>query len=290
MHLFEVRAEIPAIATEEAEGVLLELGEAGWTILEDAVACRAWIVGIFASEDQARDQWARLWPSLPVSPLGEPAWRPVADADWKESYKAHFHAWKFGRLNWVPVWEREDFRLPEGEAVLWLDPGMAFGTGNHETTRLVVERLMARATVRARADRVIDAGCGSGILALSASKLGFSRVTAFDCDPQAVEIARENAALNGLSDAAEFFVADLSSGLAGKQAELIMANIQADVLIQFASELTKVVAPGGELVLSGILIREIDHVRGQFAPLVAGWSVQSRAMGEWTDLVLTRPA
>ena len=69
--------------------------------------------------------------------------RVLADGDWRDSYKVHFKAWQFGRLHWVPVWERENFTLPPGDEVLWLDPGMAFGTGNHETTRLCVERLAA---------------------------------------------------------------------------------------------------------------------------------------------------
>ena len=290
MGLFEIKAEIPASATEEIDNVLLELGVAGWSLLEDAIERRAWIVGIFADELEARARWAELRPLLPVAVMGEPGWRALANADWKDSYKAHFKAWKFGRLNWVPVWERETFQLPAGEEVLWLDPGMAFGTGNHETTRLVVERLVAFAERHGTGGRVVDAGCGSGILALSTVKLGFPNVVAFDNDPLAIAVSKENAELNGLGGRVDFYVGDLVTGLAGRQAELVLANIQADVLMKFARELVNAVAPGGVLVLSGILATELAQVRTVFEAMPPGWTPDSRVMGEWADLALTRPS
>src|SRR4030095_8213160 len=108
-----------------------------------------------------------------ITPVGEPSHRTLGDVDWRDSYKEHFHAWRFGRLHWVPVWERDKHIVPPGDAVLWLDPGLAFGTGNHQTTRLCVERLVTLAEERGTGGVVIDAGCGSGILALSAALLGF---------------------------------------------------------------------------------------------------------------------
>src|SRR5690606_39178015 len=127
----------------------------------------------------------------------------------------------------------------------WLDPGMAFGTGNHETTRLCCERLALYAARCGNAGRVIDAGCGSGILALSAAKLGFGGVAGFDNDAEAIRVSRENAELNGLAGKVDFYVGDLITGLAGRQAELVLANIQSDVLIRFVEELCRTVAPGG---------------------------------------------
>jgi len=212
----------------------------------------------------------------------------VPDTNWKESYKIHFKAWKFGELNWVPVWERDTFVLPAGEQVLWLDPGMAFGTGNHETTRLVVERLVDYKQRNGAKGRVLDAGCGSGILALSAIKLGFNDVAGFDNDGVAVQVSEANAGLNAMAGAARFFVGDLVTGLAGHQAELVLANIQADVLVHHSRELVAAVAPGGELVLSGILAGEADRVATAFAGIVPDWRSDSREMGEWSDLVLRR--
>jgi ribosomal protein L11 methyltransferase len=288
MGLFEIKAEIPVKATEETDNVLLELGVAGWSLLEDAVERRVWVVGIFADETEAQARWDELLPLLPLVPLNAPAGRALADADWKDSYKIHFKAWKFGRLNWVPVWERGTFSLPPGEEVLWLDSGMAFGTGNHETTRLVVERLVRYAESHGTGARIIDAGCGSGILALSAARLGFRQIAGFDNDPEAVRVSEENAVLNGLDGRVDFHVGDLVSGLTGWQAGLVMANIQADVLMRFAGELCAAVAPGGDLVLSGILGRELEQVREKFPGVAQGWRMESRLLGEWADLALTR--
>jgi ribosomal protein L11 methyltransferase len=285
---------MPAASAEAAEGVLLDLGIRNWSILEDAVARRAWIVGIFPAEDEARARWGELRPLLPDKPLGEPLLRPLADADWRDSYKAHFKSWRFGRLHWVPVWERGAFEPPPGHAVLWLDPGLAFGTGNHETTRLCIVRLVEAEeamadTPQKGALRVVDAGCGSGILALSAALLGFGNVAGFDLDPEAVHISGENALLNGLAGRVRFFTADLHSGLGGPPAGIVMANIQADILIGHAGDLVSAVAPGGALILSGILAVELDSVRAVFAAAAPGWASDSRTMGEWSDLVLTRP-
>jgi ribosomal protein L11 methyltransferase len=153
----------------------------------------------------------------------------------------------------------------------------------------VVERLVEAAVAKGTGGRVIDAGCGSGILALSAAKLGYPRVAAFDNDPLAVEVSKENAGLNGLGSAVEFYVGDLVTGLAGRQAELVLANIQADVLIKFGRELLGTVSLGGTLVLSGILASELAEVSDVFAGLAPNWTVDSRVMGEWSDFVLNRP-
>jgi ribosomal protein L11 methyltransferase len=289
MPLTEIKVEIPADAADAADQFLLETGEGGWSLLEDVIARRAWIVGIFPDEAAARAQWAALQPRLPVALRSEPVVRAMAEGDWRDSYKAHFQAWHFGRLHWVPVWERATFQLPAGHAVLWLDPGMAFGTGNHETTRLCCERLATRVTAGGAAGRILDAGCGSGILALSAALLGCREVAAFDNDAEAVRVSGENAALNGLEGRVQFFTADLPGGLAGRSVDILLANIQADVLMRHARELLGAVAPGGELILSGILSAEVATVRAAFAAAAPGWSIDSRTLGEWCDLALSRP-
>jgi ribosomal protein L11 methyltransferase len=287
MSLTEIKAEIPAAVVEETDVLLQELGVEGWSLLEDAIAKRAWLVGVFTSEVEARTRWEALKPQL-VS-VGEPVIRALADQDWRDSYKAHFKAWQSGRLHWVPVWERATYTLPAGDVALWLDPGLAFGTGNHETTRLCCERLVAFAASRGTKGRVMDAGCGSGILALSASLLGFRDIAGFDNDAEAVRVSQENATLNGMAGAVRFFTGDLVSGLAGQNADLLMANIQADVLMRFAGQLVAAVAPGGVLVLSGILAIEVEKVREAFKAAAPDWAVEGRTMGEWCDLAMTRP-
>ena len=296
MSLVEVRIPISVSATEAIENALAEAENADWGVFEDKPTASAWLGSYFPDDAVATLAVERARRDLRgVAKIGEPEIRPMPDTDWRESYKLHFKPWHFGRMHWVPVWERDSYALPAGDALVQLDPGMAFGTGNHETTRLCCERMVAFAEVKRTARgsldglRVIDAGCGSGILAISAVKLGFAPVAGFDNDPEAVAVSRENAALNGVTGQVEFFVGNLITGLQGRQADLVMANILANILRDFARELVAAVAPGGWLVLSGILATEIDDVRRDFATVAPGWAIESRTMGEWADLKLVRP-
>ena len=286
--LTEAKIEIAARDVSAAEEVLLECEDARWSILEDSIAQRAWIMGIFDSEDQARSEWTKLVLRLAfaVTPI---AIRSLDQKDWRDSYKTHFRAWRFGRLHWVPVWEREKYSVPEGDAVLWLDPGLAFGTGNHETTRLCVERLVEHAAHTGARGRVVDAGCGSGILALSAAKLGYPCVEGFDNDAEAVRVSLENSELNGLSDTVRFTVADLTDGFPSGQSDVVLANILANVLTEFAVPISRSVKPGGWLILSGILSGECELVRSAFSTVVPAWEQRSRTLGEWSDILLIRP-
>jgi ribosomal protein L11 methyltransferase len=322
--LYEIKTEIAAECVQVVDELLLEQGWSNWNVTEDVIARRAWVTGIFEEEGEGEKQWNEVSAALAAGGVTMTAAtrRSLGDIDWRDSYKEHFKAWQFGRLHWVPVWEREKFSLPPGDAVLWLDPGLAFGTGNHETTRLCVERLVAIATqdgIRSsgvgelesngdgpnipnsklqtpnskppRERHVVDAGCGSGILALSAALLGYRDISGFDNDPEAVRISEENAALNGLGGRVRFHVADLVTGLANEagRVDVLLANIQADVLMRFARELASAVAPGGTLILSGILAGENSEVRTTFEQHAPNWTVNARVMGEWSDVVLTRP-
>jgi ribosomal protein L11 methyltransferase len=290
MTVYEIRWEIPVSTAESTAEALLEAEQSAWTVVEDVISRRAWLVGLFSGPGEADTARRDLALLLPGVSSAVPEGRELAETEWRDSYKLHFHAWRFGRLHWVPIWEREKYLVPPGETVLWLDPGLAFGTGNHETTRLCVERLVAFADQRGTAGLVVDAGCGSGILALSAARLGFSRIRAFDNDPEAVRVSQENAALNGLDLAVLFSSGDLVTGLAGVQADFLMANILANVLVAFRDELVRAIAPGGTLVLSGILASERDTVIRVFRDAAPGWRQESRTLGEWSDVVLIQPS
>jgi ribosomal protein L11 methyltransferase len=290
MSLVEVKAEISPRLIETIDTQIQENGLTGWNLLEDVIAGTAGIVAVFADQSEAVAAWAKLVEVCPDLASVQPQVRVVAEQEWRDSYKAHFKAWQFGLLHWVPVWERESFVLPAGHQVLWLDPGLAFGTGNHETTRLCVERLVEWAETAQRTARILDAGCGSGILALSAAKLGFTAVQGFDNDEEAVRVSEENATLNGLAKRVHFYVGDLISGLEGRQADFVMANILGHVLLAFAAQLVAVVAPGGALVLSGILAAENEDVCRAFKRAAPGWTLEARTMGEWSDVLLCRPA
>lgn len=293
VQLFELKAEIPAGTAGVVDDILLENGFERWSVFDDVIARRAWVAGICGDADEASEDWARLTPLLAaggVVPLTAPVVRSLGDADWRDSYKAHFHPWRFEQLHWVPVWLRDTYALPPGDKALWLDPGLAFGTGNHETTRLCVERLVVRAREKGVEESVIDAGCGSGILALSAALLGYGDIEGFDNDAEAVRVSGENADLNGLNGRVRFAVGDLVSGLSGRSAGVVLANIQADVLMRFAKELVGAVAPGGTLILSGILAHENEVVRVAFSQVAPGWPMDFRVLGEWSDVCLLRPA
>jgi ribosomal protein L11 methyltransferase len=290
----EIKAEISPANITVVDELLQEHGLTNWNVTEDVIRGQAWVAGMCASPGEAENQWREVSAALRtagVTPVAEAVTRTLGDVDWRDSYKEHFHAWQFGRLHWIPVWEREKFVLPPGDAVLWLDPGLAFGTGNHETTRLCVERLVTLTEEHGTKGRVVDAGCGSGILALSAALLGYRDVSGFDHDPEAVRISEENAALNGMSGQVRFFIAEVVDGLDGLESrvDVLLANIQADVLMRYARELVAAVAPGGTLVLSGILAGENSAVRTTFEEHAVKWTVNARIMGEWSDVVLTRP-
>lgn len=286
MSLWEVKASLPVDAVDQTDDLLLELGDERWSLLHDVLIPAAWIVGIFECREDADTEWRAL--QTQVAGHGKHTIRELPNESWRDSYKLHFKPWQCGRLHWVPVWERATYALPAPDVAIWLDPGMAFGTGNHETTRLCCERLVAWAESAPPDARITDAGCGSGILAISAARLGFSHVRGFDNDAEAVRVSQENAALNGLADAIEFYEGDLETGFRAEPADLVLANILGHVLAQFVPELVTAVAPGGLLVLSGILATELNQVKAAFTSAVPTWKVETRTMGEWSDIALQR--
>ena len=287
MSLWEIKVPLAVEQVDATDDVLLEQGDERWSVMHDVLIPAAWVIGVFEQREDAEASWAALAPMLVG--VGEVELKEMPDEAWRDAYKLHFKPWQCGRLHWVPVWEQETYALPEGHVAIWLDPGMAFGTGNHETTRLCCERLVEWAKTAKPDARVIDAGCGSGILAISAARLGWREVRAFDNDPEVLRVCEENAALNGLSDAISFYEGDLVTGWTGGPADLVMANILGHVLMQFVPELVGAVAQGGLLVLSGILAHEVEQVRDAFTAAVPQWQVDIHVLGEWADVALWRP-
>lgn len=296
MSVHQCRIELRLERVSSVEEILAEWGDSRWMVIEKLATSRAWLTGFFEDHEAASTAWRMLAPEVEsqVEEL-KPIHSQVEDQDWKESYKTHFKAWHCGRVHWVPVWERDAYELPEGDVVVWLDPGMAFGTGNHDTTRLCLERLTRIASeMEATGETpgsvgVIDAGCGSGILAISAAALGFKPILGFDLDPEAVRVSRENAALNGSSDRIVFEQADLEAGLRGRTARVVVANIQADVLMAGRDPLLGALGRGGKLILSGILTSELSEVRSSFCSSASDSETRSRTMGEWSDLLISLP-
>ena len=166
--------------------------------------------------------------------------------DWENNWKAYFHPIPVGeKLLIQPAWEPP--AAPQGRAVLLLEPGLAFGSGSHATTRLCMEAL-ERVTTPGCA--VLDVGCGSGILSVAAMLVGAGRVLGVDIDPMAVQNARENAARNGLS--CDFIQGDLAAGVSG-QFGVVVSNIVADAIIALARQIPRHLKPGGVWISSGII-------------------------------------
>lgn len=218
-----------------------------------------------------------LTPALPE--VGE-----VRTEDWAEGWKQHFHAVRIGpRLVVKPTWE--DFPPAPADVVVNLDPGMAFGTGTHGTTRLCLE-VLARLFERSPApQRVLDVGTGSGILAIAAAALGAKRVLACDIEPVSCRIASENARLNAVEEFMEVTGEPLQS--LERDFDLVLANILAEENIRLAPELVGRLAPGGALVLSGVLLEKEEMVREAFAAFpLAGPEITHRE--EWSCLLYRR--
>ena len=188
--------------------------------------------------------------------------RPVAEQDWVRVTQSQFEPIHIGKNIWVvPSWHD----VPDPNAVvLELDPGLAFGTGSHPTTRLCMEWLEAHPLQGAS---VLDYGCGSGILAMVAKKLGAGLAYGVDIDPQAIGSARYNSERNGC-DIAYFLPEDFSAAAPSTTFDVVVANILSSPLKLMAPMLSSRVALGGRLVLSGILERQADEVVAAYAPFI----------------------
>ena len=264
----QITLTTPRDQAETLEDTLLELGAVSVT-LQDAADVPVleplpgetplWpevnVVGLF--EDGA--DTAVVDAALSTQGIGPGAWAYVEDQDWERAWMDQFQPLRFGERLWiVPSW----IEAPDPEAVnILLDPGLAFGTGTHPTTALCLEWLdgadMADTTV-------LDYGCGSGILAIGALKLGAASAWGIDIDPQALTATGDNAARNGIDP--ERLHTGLPDALPqNERFDVLLANILMGPLIELAPTLTAHVKPGGRLVLSGLLAEQADGVTAAYA-------------------------
>ncbi len=214
-----------------------------------------------------------------LRPVGALRTRGVDDGDWTGAWKAHYVPQRIGRVVVVPSWVEEP--LEPGEVGITLDPGMAFGTGLHPTTRGCLHLLQDVAPMPAV---VLDVGCGSGILALAALRLGAERAIGLDTDPLAVTATRENAERNGLADRVATAEGTLALTTDTRYA-LVVANLVAAVLVELAPRLAAHLAAGGTLLASGIIEPRAGEVIDAMG--AAGLVVTDRVDdGEWVSLRL----
>ncbi|TFW34028.1 50S ribosomal protein L11 methyltransferase [Massilia horti] len=258
-----------SVSVEDAdEGTAAEkplFGEPGMTPTE-----AAWDHSrVVALTDVDADQAAIVAEASAIAKLPAPpafTTRPVGDADWVRLTQSQFEPIHIGKNIWVvPSWHE----APDPNAlILELDPGLAFGTGSHPTTRLCMEWLEAHP---APGKTVLDYGCGSGILAMVAKKLGAGSVTGVDIDPQAIESAHANAQRNGCEIdyfLPDDFAASPNAQQGASRFDIVVANILSNPLKLMAPMLSSRVADGGFLILSGVLARQAEEVAAAYAPFI----------------------
>ena len=277
-----VHVDVASDDVDEMSALLFELGAEGveerdeTTLAKNAASGKVTLVGAFPTRDLADAAIVQLAnEGRALSPRYEEV---VGDA-WRDAWKEHYKPYAIAEgLVVRPPWEA--YEAKPGEKVLELEPGRAFGTGLHETTRLVARAIKAHAS-EVQGQLVIDVGCGSGILALIAIALGAERAIAVDNDPEAVDVTRENAARNGLTERVDASTTDVAA--LTLEAPLVLANIEARVLVPMAKDLKSRVAPGGLLLLSGILVPQKDEVLAAYADMEL---LDAPSLGEWILLAL----
>lgn len=258
---------VPGLAVEEEEEfrAFLEENRQYWDYVDDELLERMKGVSrvkIYVTDDadgqaQLRGYLAGI--DLPYTTI------PLREYDWAHSWQKYYRPLSVGeKLYIVPEWERDTAEIPAGATRLLMNPGLTFGTGSHASTQLCLEGVEAHTK---EGDLVLDLGCGSGILAIAALCLGARHATGVDIDPKAVDVAYENAALNGIGrDRCRFLAGNVLSDqglvaeLGREKAQLVLANIVADVIIPLAPVVPQLLAPQGTFLCSGIIDTRGDEV------------------------------
>ncbi len=264
MNWLEISLELHADLAEPAAELFGRIAPNGAAVemLEEGVRVRAWLPD--DDELPARRQQLEegLWHLSQIQPFPEPEFQFVEEEPWEVAWKDHYQPLKIGeRLQILPSWmeSADDFRIP-----IFLEPGMAFGTGAHTTTRHCLEALELLVTEGISA---ADLGCGSGILAIAAAQLGAGEVIALDIDRQAVKLAKENTLRNRVADRVrvlEGSLAELEQTSGGHNFGLILANIRASILEEFIrAGISQHLTAGGRIVMSGILEDQLDPLLEQ---------------------------
>ncbi len=265
--------------------------EGQWDIIDESIAKNmsddVKVSGFYALDDRVSDSLARLREKISCLPALAPdadlgkldiSTSTLDDEDWAESWKKEYRVFRLGKSIVVrPSWE--EYEPAPGDKIVSIDPGMAFGTGTHETTGMCVT--LIEEYVRPGMT-CLDIGTGTGILAIACAHMGAKRVIAGDIDPVAVRVARENVAINGFESVIETREGDLLS-VADITADVVIANIIADVIINIAQPVTGFIKNGGTFICSGISEDRAEDVVDALTN--AGFiSVDVRNMGEWTAI------
>lgn len=308
MNWLEISIEADGEAAEAVAGLLGRIGWGG-VVIERPVDCfeqelpalpppDTVIVKTYLPLDGAADELRQrleegLWHLGQIYPLPEPVIRPLQEEDWAEAWKRQYHLQRIGQHTViVPAWE--GYTPLPGEVVLRLEPGMAFGTGLHPSTRLCLQALERYLTP---GSSVLDVGTGSGVLAIAAAKQGARAVLALDADPVAVVVARENVTRNGVEGLVTVQQGSLPGGedvpthfvpeqplrlLEAGQFDLVLVNILAPVIISMAPSLAARLAPGGRIIAAGL----IENQEADVAQALQAQGLQLSGRAQQRDWVL----
>jgi ribosomal protein L11 methyltransferase len=238
---------------------------------------------VYVEEDRWASVEAGLWEALTAYPGSTLSPRPL-DPNWRDRWKRWFKGFRVSdQLAVRPPWEEPEG--PESGLTLVIEPGMAFGTGQHETTWLCLEDLEARRISGRLPDTLLDVGCGTGILSIAAARMGASRVIGIDIDPDAIRCAQENASANDVTSLLELSTTPAAE-LDGTY-PLVIANILGHILLTLADDLVARTAPGGTLLLSGLLETQRTELLEAFESRGCRLD-ESATRGPWTRLAMTR--
>ncbi len=283
-----IRASLPLDPEEVdlVDGFVFENAPLPWAITVYESSGSGLLQGFFETEEALSKAELLLIESLPSLSQNSFIRENLADKDWRDAYKEHFKPWSYRGFHLIPIWLRESHEVPSGESSLYLDPGMAFGTGNHESTRMCLEFLLENKPSRQAKESLLDLGCGSGILTLAASLVGYDRALGLDNDKDAIRISVENSELNGLQDKVSFSHESLDSlHSQSERYECVVANIQSDVLQKYAREIISSSQNKSRVILSGILKDEMDEIYSCFSKLVGkDRNYQIKTMNEWSSI------
>jgi ribosomal protein L11 methyltransferase len=248
------------------------------------VAVVAYLPQNAETDQQVRRIEEGLWHLRHLGEIGELKRTERPEEDWANAWKEHFQVLRIGEHFVIrPTWR--EYEAQDGDLVIDLDPGMAFGTGHHPTTELCLRWLEE---VDVADKRVLDVGAGSGILSIAAMLLKAKSVHAAEVDEVAARALRENLEMNGVLESVEVSVGDFgATETAGEQYELVVANIISSVLVRLAEPICAAVAPSGQLLLSGVIEQHIENVRAAFG--AEGMTIlEERQQGDWIAMLLER--
>ena len=286
--MIKVTGQISIETANQIEDVLYEYAPHNWLISTNLLQGKCELVGFFQNNKEAIASFREIFDvsfniSSDILSIAD-----VQNEDWKNSYKKHFQPWSIGNFHWVPCWERNQYKVTNKNKRLLLDPGMAFGTGNHETTKLCLHTIIKHQKKKLIGTKsLLDIGCGSGIIALTASLIGFKQVEGIDNDYDAIRVSMQNAKLNRINDV-NFRMESLGNLSSSKKFAYIVANIQSDILQKYSSELLNIIDINGTLILSGILSSEkeivINHFENKIKKMKLNFHVSDKTMNEWSLL------